>query len=142
MEALIAADTETEKLATLSDGSAHIPEPLFLAVGRDKTPAELVLWAFEQVPAAQIEETLLSISLNNIPSLLRYIEEWFRKQLSLALTNRVLTFLIRVYYNQLIADQKLKMQLERIRMLQKQELQDYYKILRYNLVGLDFIKNQ
>lgn len=107
-----------------------------MAAGKDKTPAELVLWAFEKIPLAEIEEALMSVPIPMVSSLLTYIIEWFQSRLDVVLASRVLTFLLKVHHNQIIADDSLRVQLETLRSIQMDQLRTFKDTVGYNIVAL------
>jgi U3 small nucleolar RNA-associated protein 12 len=115
------------------------PEPLLLAAGKDKTPAELVLWAFEKIPLADIEEALMSVPIPMVSSLLTYIIDWFQSRLDVVLASRVLTFLLKVHHNQIIADDSLRIQLETLRAVQIDQLRAFKDTVGFNVVALKAI---
>lgn len=143
VEALEVADTETQKrrdyqLARENGVTVELqaPEPLLLAAGKDKTPAELVIWAVGQVPLAELEEALLTVPVALIPSLLTYAIEWFQSRLNLVLAARVLNLLLRAHYSQIMSTSALRVPLEKLRQVQALQLREFKDTLGYNLAAM------
>lgn len=148
VEALEAADTERTKLNQRDLAKQHgqdleLPsrEPLFLAVGGDKTPAELVLWAFEQIPLPELEEALLSIPLARLKSILFYLNEWLGHRLSLTMSSRVLSKLIKIWYNYICADASLLGLLESIEKAQDGQIQEFKELMEGNIGAIRYHNN-
>ena len=139
-DAIDAADEESEKWEVYEEakrtGVPGIPEPTlgpyFMTVARGKTPAELVLMTFAQIPAIELEMALLSLPFTHIKSLFKYIEIWMKANMNIGLSSRILSCLLRLYFTQLVADTKLRVSLEQIRRIQKEKLSEFRDLLGMN----------
>jgi U3 small nucleolar RNA-associated protein 12 len=139
-DAIDAADEETEKWDAYEVakklGTIGVTEPVvgpyFQSIAKGMTPAQFVMRTLEQIPASEIELALLTLPFTHIKSLLTYIESWIGSNLSIGLTSRVLALLIRLYYNQIITDSKLRVRLEKVRCLQQEKLVQYRDLLGLN----------
>ena len=143
MECLEAADVERRKWDEYHAGIAQglsmetpTPEPFFLALGKGKTPADFVLVALERIPLPEIEEALLCLPTNSLPSLLFYIKEWLTGRRNIVMSARVLDMVLRLFHRQIIANPGLRALLESIRDLERQTLVGLKDILGYNSVAL------
>ena len=139
-DAIDAADEELEKWEMYEEGKRSnisvIPEPTpgpyFQTVARGKTPAQLVLMTFSQIPAIELEMALLSLPFTHIKSLFKYIETWLRGNMNIGLSSRVLSCLLRLYFTQIVADGKLRVTLDEIRRIQKEKLAEFRDLLGMN----------
>lgn len=149
VEVLEVANIETQKAhdrqVAMENGielELMAPEPLLLAAGKDKTPAELVMWAIAKVPLAELEEALLTLPMTLIPSLLTYTIEWFKNRLDLVVAARVLNLLLKVHHNQIIANGALRVQLEALREIQTRQLAEIKHTIGFNIAAMKhFISN-
>lgn len=140
VEAIEVADIETSKARDAAiakengiDLELQAPEPLLLAAGKGKTPAELVHWAISQVPLTELEESLLTVPTSMIPSLLSYVIQWFENRLNIVVACRVLELILKVYHSQIISNTNLRLQLQKLKELQTTQLKEYKDILGYNI---------
>ncbi len=139
-DSIDAADEETEKWIAYEEakktGVSGVAEPVvgpyFQTVAKGMTPAQFVLRTLEQIPATEIELALLTLPFTHIKSLLAYIEAWIVGNMNIGLTSRVFALLIRLYYNQIITDSKLRVRLESVRNLQQAKLVQYRDLLGLN----------
>lgn len=139
-DAIDAADEETEKWLLYEEakksGVVGVAEPTlgpyFQTVAKGMTPAQFVLKTMEQIPVTEIEMALLTLPFTHIKSMLQYIEAWIVGNMNVGLTSRVLALLIRLYYNQIIPDSKLRVRLENVRRLQQEQLVKYRDLLGLN----------
>lgn len=139
-DAIDAADEELEKWQVYEEAKRAnvpgIPEPTpgpyFQTVARGKTPAELVLMTFSQIPAIELEMALLSLPFTHIKSLFKYIESWMRGNMNIGLSSRILSCLLRLYFTQIVADSKLRVTLDEIRRIQKEKLTEFRDLLGMN----------
>lgn len=146
IEAIEVANIETQKAidqAVARENGITLelqaPEPLLLAAGRDKTPAELVMWAVNQVPLAELEEALLALPLSLVRNLLNFVIEWYKNRLNLVVACRVLNLLLKVHYNQIIANSALRVQLETLRQVQAVQLKELKDAVGYNIAAMKHI---
>jgi U3 small nucleolar RNA-associated protein 12 len=141
-DAIDAADEELEKWEVFEEAkrtgvpgiaiAEPTPGPYFMTVARGKSPAELVLMTFSQIPAIELEMALLSLPFTHIKSLFKYIETWMKGNMNIGLSSRILSCLIRLYFTQIVADSKLRVSLEEIRRIQKEKLTEFRNLLGLN----------
>ena len=123
---------EEAKLTGGSGISEPVPGPFFQTVAKGKTPAQLVLSTFAQIPAVELEMALLSLPFTHIKSLFIYIEAWMKGNMNIGLSSRILTALLRLYFTQIVADSKLRVTLEQIQIIQKEKLTEFRDLFGLN----------
>lgn len=139
-DSIDAADEEAEKWEIYEEAKRSgvpgvfepTPGPYFQTVARGKTPAELVLMTFSQIPAIELEMALLSLPFTHIKSLFKYISTWMKGNMNIGLSSRILSCLIRLYFTQLVADTKIRVNLEEICRIQKEKLTEFRDLLGLN----------
>lgn len=145
LEALECADRQREKEeAHLKAKEAGLPseeptlEPLFLAAGGNKTPAQLVMWASAMIPLADLEEALLSLPESRLPSLLHYAAEWINVigDDSLVIASRVLTHLMRAHWRILLNHPEWRHQLQQLAAKHQAALSQWRRLIGLNKVAL------
>lgn len=146
MECLEAADIERRKWDEYHAGREQglsmeepTPEAFFLALGKDKTPAEFLLAAFERIPLPDIEEALLCLPTNSLSSLLFYIKEWLEGGRNIVMSARILDMTLRLFHRPIIANPGLRGLLESIRDLERQTLIQLKDILGYNNIAMQMM---
>jgi U3 small nucleolar RNA-associated protein 12 len=141
MECIEAADDERRKWdeyhTAKSQGLASAeptPGAFFLALGRDKTPSEFVMSAFERIPLPDIEEALLCLPTKSLPSLLYYLHEWLKGRRNVVLSSRILDLILRLFHRSIIANSGLRVLLESIRDTERETLKELKNVIGFNNV--------
>lgn len=139
VECIEAADDERRKWdeyqmlkAKGLSGEEPTPGAFFLALGKDKTPAEFVLAAFERIPLPDIEEALLCLPINTLPSLLFYVQQWLAGGRNIVMTARVLDMVLCLFHQSIIANPGLRIMLEAVRDAERQALKQLKDLVGYN----------
>lgn len=145
VECIEAADDERQKwdeywLSKAQGLAVEEPTPgaFYLALGKDKSPAEFVLAAFEKIPLPDIEEALLCLPLNMLPSLLFYIQAWLDGRRNIVMAARILDMVLRLFHQSIIANPGLRVALEAIRTAERQTLQQLKDLIGYNAAAMAF----
>lgn len=147
MECIEAADDERRKwdeyrLAKAQNIPITEPTPgaLYLALGgADKTPAEVVLAAFERIPLPDVEEALLCLPMNVLPSLLYYVRCWLEGRRNVVMSSRILDTILHLFHASIIATPSLRSLLEEIRDLERQTLEQLRQVIGYNNAALKML---
>lgn len=139
VDAIEAADEETEMLEEWENAKRMglnpqepVPGPYFQTVARGKTPAQFVMSVFEGIPIADLDLALLGLSTDQVKSLFKYINWWLEGSINISLTSAILRGIININYTSIVADERLRVQLEGIRRLQKQKLAEFRDLLGLN----------
>ena len=109
--------------------------PVFLA--HDGVSASVyVLGAFRRIPAASLQDALLVLSFSQLPALFTFLALWAREGRNVALTCRVLLFMLKVHQRQVVSSGQLKGALEGVRVELRRRLRMEKEELGFNLAGL------
>jgi U3 small nucleolar RNA-associated protein 12 len=109
--------------------------PVFLAHG-GVSASVYVLNAFQRIPAASLQDALLVLSFSQLPSLLTFLALWAREGRNVALTCRVLFFMLKVHQRQVVSSGQLKGALEVVKAELRRQLKREKEELGFNLAGL------
>jgi U3 small nucleolar RNA-associated protein 12 len=146
VECLEAADEQRRKwdeyhLARSKGISMEEPVPgaFYMALGRDKTPAEFLLAAVEKIPMPDVEEALLCLPQSMLPSLLFYVNEWLSTRRSIVISARITDVVLRLFYEQIMAQPSLKALLESIQQLERKTLKSLKDIIGFNNAAIDYL---
>ena len=116
---------------------AALPQrnPVFLAHG-GVSASVYVLGVFQRIPAASLQDALLVLSFSQLPALLTFLALWAREGRNVALTCRVLFFMLKVHQRQVVSSGQLRSVLEEVRVELRRRLRREKEELGFNLAGL------
>ena len=109
--------------------------PVFLAQG-GVSASVYVLGVFQRIPAASLQDALLVLSFTQLPALFTFLALWAREGRNVALTCRVLLFMLKVHQRQVVSSGQLKGALEGVRVELRRRLRMEKEELGFNLAGL------
>lgn len=109
--------------------------PIFLAHG-GVSASVYVLGVFQRIPAASLQDALLVLSFNQLPALLAFLALWAREGRNIALTCRVLFFMLKVHQRQVVSSGQLRKVLEEVRLELRRRLKGEKEELGFNLAGV------
>jgi U3 small nucleolar RNA-associated protein 12 len=109
--------------------------PVFLAHG-GVSASVYVLGVFQRIPAASLQDALLVLSFSQLPALLAFLALWAREGRNLALTCRVLFFMLKVHQRQVVSSGQLRKVLEEVRLELRRRLKGEKEELGFNLAGV------
>jgi U3 small nucleolar RNA-associated protein 12 len=95
-----------------------------------------VLGVFQRIPAASLQDALLVLRFSQLPALLTFLALWAREGRNLALTCRVLVFMLKVHQRQVVSSGQLRKVLEDVRVELRGRLKREKEELGFNLAGL------
>lgn len=123
--------------AKKANAKAAMPQrnPVFLAHG-GVSAGVFVLGVFQRIPAASLQDALLVLSFSQLPSLLTFLALWAREGRNVALTCRVLFFMLKVHQRQVVSSGQLKGALEAVKVELRRQLKREKEELGFNLAGL------
>ncbi|KAK9456834.1 hypothetical protein V1511DRAFT_227805 [Dipodascopsis uninucleata] len=98
-----------------------------------------VLGVIQKVPPSQLQDALLLLPFDKILSLLQFVNIWAKKEWNIAMTSRVLFFLIRTYYKQIIANEIMRTMLDSVRSNLRLAIQRQKDELGFNIEGLKYV---
>jgi U3 small nucleolar RNA-associated protein 12 len=109
--------------------------PAFLAHG-GVSASVYVLGVFQRIPAASLQDALLVLSFSQLPALLTFLALWAKEGRNVALTCRVLFFMLKVHQRQVVSSGQLRAVLEDVRVELRRRLKREKEELGFNLAGL------
>ncbi|CAE6522518.1 unnamed protein product [Rhizoctonia solani] len=152
MEALDVADAERaaalayeEQCRGLTEEEiAGVPQPtrppLLEALGIDGP--QHVLRVVEKVPGPALFDALLVLPFTKVVSMLTYLDEWAKRDISTAMTSRILVFLLRTHHHQIVANRVLRTTLLALRNHLRGALKTHKDEVGYNLAALRIIRRR
>ncbi|CAE6481027.1 unnamed protein product [Rhizoctonia solani] len=152
MEALDVADTERAAILAYEEQcrglaekeAARVPQPtrppLLEALGIDGP--QHVLRVVEKVPGPALFDALLVLPFTKVVSMLTYLDDWAKRDISTAMTSRILVFLLRTHHHQIVANRVLRTTLLALRSHLRGALKTYKDEVGYNLAALRIIRRR
>ncbi|KLO08525.1 WD-repeat-containing protein [Schizopora paradoxa] len=150
IEALELADAERAALAEYEEAksklpaseAAKLPPPppnaMLAALGME--PEEYVLDTIEKVSNTALLDALLVLPFGNVLSMMVYLDEWVRAGKSVVLISRILVFLMKTHYKQIVAHRSLRTSLIPLRKHLRETLVKQKEVVTYNLAALRYLK--
>ncbi|QRV72846.1 small nucleolar ribonucleoprotein complex subunit Dip2 [Ceratobasidium sp. AG-Ba] len=152
MEAIDVADVdraanleyEAQCQGLTDEQAARVPvpprPPLLAALGVDGP--QHVLNVVEKVPGPALFDALLVLPFSKVVSMLTCLDEWAKRDVSTALTSRILVFLLRTHHNQIVANRVLRTTLLALRNHLRGALKTHKDEIGYNLAALRIIRRR
>ncbi|CAE6412043.1 unnamed protein product [Rhizoctonia solani] len=152
MEALDVADAERaailayeeQRRGLTQEEAARVPQPirppLLEALGIDGP--QHVLRVVEKVPGPALFDALLVLPFTKVVSMLIYLDEWAKGDISTAMTSRILVFLLRTHHHQIVANRVLRTTLLALRNHLRGALKTHKDEVGYNLAALRIIRRR
>ncbi|PCH41262.1 WD-repeat-containing protein [Wolfiporia cocos MD-104 SS10] len=150
MEALELADAEiaafreyeeAKAKGGLSEQIAPPPRNPVLAA-YDVEPEEYVLKVVEKIPGTALYDALLVLPFGKVVSLMQYLNVWAQRNWNIILTSRIIFFLLKTHYRQIVANRVMRTALIPLRKHLRESLRKQKDLVAYNLAALKFIKRQ
>ncbi|CAE6448929.1 unnamed protein product [Rhizoctonia solani] len=152
MEALDVADAERTAIVAYEEQcrglteeeAARVPQPtrppLLEALGIDGP--QHVLRVVEKVPGPALFDALLVLPFTKVVSMLTYLGDWAKRDISTATTSRILVFLLRTHHHQIVANRVLRTTLLALRNHLRGALKTHKDEVSYNLAALRIIRRR
>ncbi|BGP42296.1 beta transducin [Rhodotorula kratochvilovae] len=118
------------RAASSPEAKKRVPFPnrnAVFAMYNNASAEEYVLKIVRAIPAAQLQDALLVLPFGRVTQLIEHIDVWAHRGWHLALTSRVLFFLLRTHHSQIVATRALRPTMN---------------TLGYNLAALKFLQRQ
>ncbi|CCM04814.1 uncharacterized protein FIBRA_07007 [Fibroporia radiculosa] len=150
MEALDLADgeiasfreyEEAKAKGGLSEQMAPPPRNPVLAA-YDVEPEEYVLQVIEKIAGTALYDALLVLPFGQVVSLMQYLNVWAQRGWNVVLTSRIIFFLLKTHYHQIVANRVMRTALIPLRKHLRDSLRRQKDTLGYNLAALKYIKRQ
>ncbi|KAH9938569.1 WD40 repeat-like protein [Fomitopsis serialis] len=150
MEALELADGEIAALREYEEAKAAgglgeqvAPPPRNpVLAAYDVEPAEYVLKVVEKVPGTALYDALLVLPFGKVVSLMMYLNVWAQRDWNIVLTSRIIFFLLKTHYHQIVANRIMRTALIPLRKHLRDSLRKQKDTIAYNLAALKYIKRQ
>ncbi|KAI9189314.1 beta transducin [Blastocladiella emersonii ATCC 22665] len=121
--------------------SALPVNPMLLATNC-ADPESYVLRSLERVRSADLEAALLVIPFSYIPLLLELADLWAEREWNLAVTCRVLFFLLKVHHNQIVASRALRPRLVSLQHHVRAAVERQRDIIGCNMAAFRYLKRE
>ena len=139
MEAIEAADNESKEIASFrklqedqgGDGQ-RAPNPMLFRMD----PPGYVLWILRSVKSADLEQSLLVLSLKHVERLMHYLIVNLRRNKGVELCSKVSVFLVRAHQTQIVASRSLMAPLRELRSLVRQRATEVRDVVGFNIAAL------
>ncbi|KAK7203116.1 WD domain-containing protein [Myxozyma melibiosi] len=103
---------------------------------------QYVLGVVEKVRAAQLQDALLLLPFDKIVGLLRFVSLWAEHGWNVPLATRVLGFLVRMYYKQIVANEVMRQTLDAVRTNLRAAVSRQRDEIGYNVAGLREVRRR
>ncbi len=113
-------------------------DPIFLAFN-NISAEEHVLAVVQKIKAAALQDALLVLSFDKLPALFTFLQIWAQRQWNMALTCRILFFMLKTHHKQIVASQMMRPMLEGIRLHLRRSLKKQKDEMGLNLAALRFV---
>lgn len=101
-----------------------------------------VLSVVEKIKASSLQDALLVLSFDKVNILLTFIGIWVERHWNMTLTCRILFFMLKTHYRQIIASKTMRPMLNGIRTSLRKALQDQKDEMGLNMAALKFVGAQ
>lgn len=131
--------SQHEALQAANPGKTLAPpqrNPILTVAHNNISASEYVLRVFEKIPAASLQDALLVLSFTQLPALFKFLGLWAEQGRNVALTCRILVFMLKVHQRQLVTQGNLKADLESLKKKLRNLLERRRREAGWNLAGL------
>lgn len=116
-------------------------DPVYLAFGNISAEAHL-LNVIQKIKAAALQDALLVLPFDKVTSLFTFLRLWTERQWNMPLTCRILFFILKTHYRQIVASKTMRPMLDDIRQHLRMALQRQKDEMGFNLAALKFVGNK
>ncbi|KAJ5887767.1 hypothetical protein N7495_007808 [Penicillium taxi] len=115
--------------------------PIYLAFNNISAERH-VLNTVQKVPAAALQDALLVLPFSKLTSLFTFLNIWAEREWNVALTCRVLFFMLKTHHRQIVTSKMMRPMLDSIRTTLRRVLARQKDEMGFNMSALHFIGNQ
>ena len=112
--------------------------PIYLA-HRNISAEAYLLTTIHKIKAAALQDALLVLPFDKIPPLFTFLRIWAERQWNMALTCRVLFFMLKTHHKQIVANRTMRALLDGVRGDLRNALQSQKDEMGFNLAALRFV---
>jgi U3 small nucleolar RNA-associated protein 12 len=113
-------------------------DPIFLAFNNISAEAHL-LNVIQKIKAAALQDALLVIPFDKVTALFVFLRMWAERRRNMALTCRILFFMLKTHHKQIVASKAIRTTLDEIREQLRAALQAQKNEMGFNLAALRFV---
>ena len=113
-------------------------DPIYLS-HRNISAEAYLLTTIQKIKAAALQDALLVLPFDKIPPFFTFIHIWAERQWNMALTCRVLFFILKTHHKQILANRTMRALLDGIREELRKALQKQKDEMGINLAALRFV---
>jgi len=96
----------------------------------------------ERIPGTALFDALLVLPFGRVISMMRYLNVWAQREWNIALTSRIIFFLLKTHYHQVVANRVMRTALIPLRKHLRESLRKQKDTISYNLAALKYIQRQ
>ncbi|BGP26588.1 beta transducin [Rhodotorula toruloides] len=144
-KAALAAYEEEKRRQPTDEMANRVPYPArnpVFSMYSNCSAEEYVLKVVKAIPAAQLQDALLVLPFGRVVQLIEHIDVWAHRGWNLPLTSRVLFFLLRTHYSQIVATRALRPTMVALKSHLRDALKKQKNVLGYNLAALKYLQRQ
>ncbi|KNE61569.1 hypothetical protein AMAG_06385 [Allomyces macrogynus ATCC 38327] len=142
LEALELAKDERERIAEHKLSGEPFTPNIILQAMNMPDPETYVLSTIEKIRSADLEAALLVIPFSWIPLLLELTNHWAEREWNLAVTCRVLFFLLKVHHHQITASRALRPSLVNLQAHVRKALERQRDVIGRNMAAFRYLKRE
>lgn len=116
-------------------------DPIYLA-HRNISAEAYLLTTIQKVKAAALQDALLVLPFDKITPLFTFLRIWAERQWNMALTCRVLFFMLKTHHKQIVANRTMRVLLDSVREELRKALQNQKDEMGFNLAALSFVSRR
>lgn len=113
-------------------------DPIYLAFGNISAEQHL-LNVIQKIKVAALQDALLVLPFHLVTALFKFLRIWTERQWNMALTCRILFFVLKTYHRQIVASKTMRPMLDEIRQHLRKALQHQKDEMGFNLAALKFV---
>ena len=113
-------------------------DPIYLA-HRNISAEAYLLMTIQKVKAAALQDALLVLPFDKVTPLFTFLRIWAERQWNMALTCRVLFFMLKTHHKQIVSNRTMRALLDGVRAELRKALQSKRDEMGYNLAALSFV---
>lgn len=117
-----------------------LPKPNVLLQGR--SPSDHILFILRSIKAADLEEAILILPLNEVLRLLRNLDHWVKSGRQIELCSRVLFYVVRLHQAQISSNRAGRDSLQSLRANVRLQLKKVKDTIGLNLAAMGFLRRQ
>ncbi len=118
------------------------PQRHIVFVAQGISAEQYVLGVLEKIPAAALHDALLVLPFAQVPALLVFLERFAAQARNMALTCRVLFFMLKTHHRQIVASRTMRAALDGVRATLRRALQGQKDQMGHNMAALRVVGMQ